>query len=212
MLGFRRRRHLERTFSELVQEYGPSLHTFACKITGNEQAAEIIIQEVFLRLWQTRAGWSLAGNMEAWLYRLTEKRVIIYLHKKAAYKKQRRPLRIESIDSGTLNTEETEPAFFTQGGSFPENDASLQELLGETYASIRHHSATHVTVDGRLVQAIQPGILPHFLPRRRLRRDLRVAALATATALMLGFAAWVAWENQNAPSVPEIHEVYVPGK
>ena len=87
MADFAGNRELEKKFSELVQEYGPSLHAFARRVTRDDQTAEDIIQEVFLRLWQTRAAWALTLNMEAWLYRVTENRVIDVLRKKATEQK-----------------------------------------------------------------------------------------------------------------------------
>ncbi len=81
------RKDLEKTFTELVREHGPCLHAFARRITRDDQMAEDIIQEVFLRLWQTRTAWALTVNMEAWLYRVTENRVIDYLRKKATEQK-----------------------------------------------------------------------------------------------------------------------------
>ena len=55
----------------------------ALKLTKSEHIAQDIIQDVFLKLWEQRKFIGNIGNMEAWLYRLTENKVIDFLRKAA---------------------------------------------------------------------------------------------------------------------------------
>src|SRR5690606_4672842 len=48
-----------------------------------------IVQEVFLKLWEHRSQIHTIANMDAWLYRLTENKVIDFLRKTAADKRLR---------------------------------------------------------------------------------------------------------------------------
>ncbi len=57
---------------------------FVLKLTRSNQYARDIIQEVFLKLWEHRDQIHTIQNVEAWLYRLTENKVIDFLRKAAA--------------------------------------------------------------------------------------------------------------------------------
>jgi RNA polymerase sigma-70 factor (family 1) len=75
---------LEVLFSDIFRQYEYKLYTLALRMTKSEQTASDIIQEVFLKLWERRSDISTIQNLEAWLYRLTENKVIDYLRKAAA--------------------------------------------------------------------------------------------------------------------------------
>ena len=75
---------LEQLFGELFKKYEYRLYTLAQKLTKSDIYARDIIQEVFLKLWEQRHHIQAINNMEAWLYRLTENKVIDFLRKAAA--------------------------------------------------------------------------------------------------------------------------------
>jgi RNA polymerase sigma-70 factor (ECF subfamily) len=75
---------LELLFRDLFKKHEYRLHTLVLKLTRSDQYARDIIQEVFLKLWEHRAQLHTIQNVEAWLYRLTENKVIDFLRKAAA--------------------------------------------------------------------------------------------------------------------------------
>jgi len=75
---------LELLFADLFKKHEYRLHTLVLKLTRSNQYARDIIQEVFLKLWEHRAQMHTIQNVEAWLYRLTENKVIDFLRKAAA--------------------------------------------------------------------------------------------------------------------------------
>lgn len=75
---------LELLFADLFKKHEYRLHTLVLKLTRSDQYARDIIQEVFLKLWEHRAQIHTIQNVEAWLYRLTENKVIDFLRKAAA--------------------------------------------------------------------------------------------------------------------------------
>jgi RNA polymerase sigma-70 factor (family 1) len=75
---------LELLFADLFKKHEYRLHTLVLKLTRSNQYARDIIQEVFLKLWEHRAQIHTIQNVEAWLYRLTENKVIDFLRKAAA--------------------------------------------------------------------------------------------------------------------------------
>lgn len=70
-------------FSGIFRQHEYRLYMLALKLTKSEHIAQDIIQDVFLKLWEQRKFIGNIGNMEAWLYRLTENKVIDFLRKAA---------------------------------------------------------------------------------------------------------------------------------
>ena len=68
-------------FSELFRQYEHRLYLVAFRLTKSEQVAKDTIQDVFMKLWEQRDNLDAINNVEAWLYRLTENKVIDSLRK-----------------------------------------------------------------------------------------------------------------------------------
>jgi RNA polymerase sigma-70 factor (family 1) len=75
---------LELMFSEIFRKHELKLYTLALRLTKSDQLAKDIIQEVFLKLWDQRNRLSSIINIEAWLYRATENKIIDFLRKASA--------------------------------------------------------------------------------------------------------------------------------
>src|SRR6476646_980811 len=75
---------LELLFADIFKKHEYRLHTLVLKLTRSNKYARDIIQEVFLKLWEHRFQLHSIQNIEAWLYRLTENKVIDFLRKAAA--------------------------------------------------------------------------------------------------------------------------------
>ena len=75
---------MELLFEELFRKHECRLYTLAQQLTKSEQYAKDVIQEVFIKLWEGRSELSKIDNIEAWLYRATENKVIDFLRKAAA--------------------------------------------------------------------------------------------------------------------------------
>lgn len=75
---------LEKLFGEIFQKHECRLYTLAQRLTKSDLYAKDVIQEVFLKLWEHRHDLPSIQNVEAWLYRLTENKVIDFLRKAAA--------------------------------------------------------------------------------------------------------------------------------
>lgn len=75
---------MELLFAELFRKHECRLYTLAQQLTKSEQYAKDVIQEVFIKLWERRQDLSRIENIEAWLYRMTENKVIDFLRKAAA--------------------------------------------------------------------------------------------------------------------------------
>ena len=82
--GHNNEKTLEVLFSEIFRQHEHRLYSLVLCLTKSDQGAKDIIQEVFLKLWDQRTSLHTIQNMEAWLYRVTENKVIDYLRKISA--------------------------------------------------------------------------------------------------------------------------------
>lgn len=75
---------LELQFVQIFRRHEGRLFALALKLTKCRTYAQDVIQDVFIKLWEQKEEIGQIRNMEAWLYRLTENRVIDFLRKAAA--------------------------------------------------------------------------------------------------------------------------------
>ena len=75
---------IQEQFSEIFREHEQQLYTLASRLTKSDQVAKDIIQEVFMKLWEHRNNIHAIRNMGAWLYKLTENKIIDFLRKVSA--------------------------------------------------------------------------------------------------------------------------------
>jgi RNA polymerase sigma-70 factor (ECF subfamily) len=71
----------EAEFALLLKEHEHNLRVFAYRVTKCEQLAKDVVQEVFLKLWEHRDQFHQIENIKAWLYRVTENKLIDHLRK-----------------------------------------------------------------------------------------------------------------------------------
>jgi RNA polymerase sigma-70 factor (family 1) len=76
-------------FARLVKDHEHALRVLAFRVTKCEQLAKDVVQDVFLKLWEHRDQFHKIDNIGAWLYRVTENKLIDHLRKTAAEKKLR---------------------------------------------------------------------------------------------------------------------------
>ena len=75
---------LETLFVDVFQQHEQRLYNLALLLIKSEQHVKDIIQEVFLKLWEHRHQLRDIQNVDAWLYRVMENKVIDFLRKAAA--------------------------------------------------------------------------------------------------------------------------------
>lgn len=67
---------------QVMQRYGTALLTFTCRIVGDKQLAEEIIQDTMLKVWQQAALFRMNGHLKAWLYKVARNNAIDYKRRK----------------------------------------------------------------------------------------------------------------------------------
>jgi RNA polymerase sigma-70 factor (ECF subfamily) len=59
----------EAAFEQVFKTHFKNLHAYACTILKEETAAEEVVQQVFVKLWERSKGLSISGSVAAYLYR-----------------------------------------------------------------------------------------------------------------------------------------------
>ena len=69
--------------AQLYDRYSPLVYSIALRVLGESEAAEDILQEIFMRLWRNPATFdSSRGSLPAWLAVITRNRAIDFLRKR----------------------------------------------------------------------------------------------------------------------------------
>ncbi|PVD52664.1 hypothetical protein DC498_09120 [Terrimonas sp.] len=105
---------LEVYFMDVFKRHEYRLYTLVLHLTKSDEYAKDVIHEVFMKLWLQRSGIYSIVNVESWLYKLTESKVIDFLHKTSAERKLRdalwismRNMTIEAIEEKISEKEYT---------------------------------------------------------------------------------------------------------
>lgn len=69
-------------FRLLVERHTRSIYSVAYRMTGNEQDAEEILQETFLRAYKSLRNFELRSSFSTWLYRIAVNRSLDFLKAK----------------------------------------------------------------------------------------------------------------------------------
>lgn len=86
-------------FEQLVRRYASPLRAFAFSFLGNADAAEDVVQEVFVRLWETREALAPAGTIAGHLFGAVRFRALAALkHTRVEQRYQERVLQEQRDD------------------------------------------------------------------------------------------------------------------
>jgi RNA polymerase sigma-70 factor (family 1) len=154
----------EAEFAFLVKEYEHTLRIFAFRVTKCEQQSKDVVQEVFLKLWEHRETFNQIENAGAWLYRVTENKLIDHLRKVAADKRLRQKtwnsIRDNSNETEiTLSAKESEHFILKAIESLPEQRKKIYRLNREQLLNYNQIAQTlrisKHTVKNQLSSALQ---------------------------------------------------------
>lgn len=63
----------------IFRAFAVPLAAFAYRYVRSRDTAAELVQDVFYRIWRSRAAWHIEGSLQAYLYRATRNRVLDYL-------------------------------------------------------------------------------------------------------------------------------------
>jgi RNA polymerase sigma-70 factor (family 1) len=154
----------EAEFAFLVKEHEHALRVLAFRVTKCEQLAKDVVQEVFLKLWEHRETIHQIENVQAWLYRVTENKLIDHLRKVAADKRLRQKtwnsIRETSNETETaLSAKESEHLISKAIESLPEQRKIIYKLNREQLLNYNQIAQTlrisRHTVKNQISSALQ---------------------------------------------------------
>ena len=97
-------------FRNLFIDYYPSLISFALYYVGDKTIAEDLVQEVFVKLWETRERWSAVGDFSAYVYQMVRFKCFNYLRAEKIRNEATRSF-TEEIDITEINNYIAEETF-----------------------------------------------------------------------------------------------------
>ena len=138
----------EDAFGALVQQHSHRVFQLAFRMLGNEQDAEDVVQESFLRAYRQLGRFQARSDFGTWLYRITANCAVDMMRTREHRLRQR----TDPIDDASINAQTEGPspermAAGAQLGTVVEN--ALHELTAVERAAftLRHH-------DGRSIDEI----------------------------------------------------------
>lgn len=90
-------------FRELVLEHSHAMFRLAWRLTGDEAAAEDIVQEAFIKAWRKLGDFRMQSSFRSWLHRITVNAAMDYHRKQARHKAHESgELEWETIEHGSV--------------------------------------------------------------------------------------------------------------
>ena len=91
-------------FANLVEKYSPPIYRLAMRITGNQQDAEDVLQETFIKAMNAIADFQGRSSISTWLYRIAVNEALMLLRRQK--RAQTIPVEVET-DDGAEGLSET---------------------------------------------------------------------------------------------------------
>ncbi len=171
-------------FGALVERHGRALFRLAFRMTGNQQDAEDVVQESFLRAYRQLSRFDERATFGTWLYRIASN----YSLDLVRSRKRRLEHMVPSPGEGddpvqALPSPEPTPERFALSSEMRERVAdAMQELSGteRTAFVLRHFEGMCIEEVSRVLEC-QPGAAKHSVFRavQKLRRALEPVVGAT---------------------------------
>lgn len=175
----------EKFFNLLFERYRNRLFIFLLKITKSKEAAEEIVLDVFLKLWQGKEVVSEIENLEGFLYRVAYHKAVDFFRaakRSPAIQKEiwDRLSVVASYDTADerLFKKELEGVLKTAIHQLPQQRQKvyyLRNIEGLSYSDIAHKlNLSHHTVRNHLAASVE------FIRKFLLKNDIATVLLASA--------------------------------
>lgn len=113
----------EGAFTELVAAYQDRIVGIFCHLLGNQEAAEDLAQEVFLRIYRSRDKYEPKAKFSTWLFRIANN----LASNSRRNKGRRREVALNPHDSGPLGMRPEEQLLMEKSGMMPSRQVGLKE-------------------------------------------------------------------------------------
>ena len=154
----------EEAFRQLFHHYNRLLQPFAVKLTRSTQAAEEVLQEVFLKIWAHRGKLAELDNPKAYIIRIVSNESIDYLQTLAKHRDLAEEMEQTLIDEApspeqSLFYRETQERIRQAIEQLPLARRRIYQMSREQYKRIPEIASelnlSHNTVKNQLVKALK---------------------------------------------------------
>jgi len=91
----------QQAFAALFEHYRNKIYTVAFSLTDSKQAAEEIVQDVFVKVWLTRKELPAVEKLDAWLFIIARNMIFSFLRREAVKAKNQRHAAVGLLPSGS---------------------------------------------------------------------------------------------------------------
>ena len=112
-------------FRDLVLDHSHAMFRLAWRLTGDETAADDIVQEAFIKAWQNIANFRMESSFRSWINRITVNTAMDYLRKQSR--------------NAARATVEPEWERSTEGAETPKHDVQI-DIQKQTHAAMMNLS------------------------------------------------------------------------
>jgi len=137
-------------FRALVEQHSRSVFRLAFRMTGNEQDAEDVVQESFLRAYRQLGRFESRANFGTWLYRIVSNCSVDLMRSKQARHDQ---VRGDSLDEGTMELPAADVPGPERMAQSAEIDRRVQDALQEL-SPLERAAFTLRHYEGRTIEEI----------------------------------------------------------
>lgn len=114
------------SFNQLVTRYQERLVSVLYHLIGDQETAEDLAQESFLRVYRARHGYEPTAKFSTWLFRIANN--LALNSKRDTFRK--REVSLPASDTGPLGTRPAEKQFAEKSALMPTRQADKNEMLG----------------------------------------------------------------------------------
>jgi RNA polymerase sigma-70 factor (ECF subfamily) len=163
----------EEAFRLLVEEHGKKMFALAYRMTGNEQDAEDVVQETFLRAYRNLARYDSRAQFSSWLHRIAANHAIDLLRRRKRWRKADLDQLEETAPLRAANPDPEREVF---GHEVQRRiEAGMEQLSPRERVAfvLRHHQGLSIAEIGRVLGTRENATKNHvFRAVRKLRRSL----------------------------------------
>ncbi len=126
-------------YEELMRNIQPRIYSLLYNMCSHKEDAEDLLQEVFLKAWQSLPKFQGKSSFYTWVYRIAVNRAINFVKKR----KRRQGYSLDDVDLGM----ERDPALVEMAGTqTPLRDSYLKELQEKLNTALQTLSEKHRSV------------------------------------------------------------------
>lgn len=114
----------EAAFAKIVARYQDRLINIFCNLVGDEQTAQDLTQEVFLRIYRARNGYQPTAKFSTWMYRIANN----LASNSRRSKGRRKEVQLKTNESGPLGSRPAEKLLADKSALMPTRQLDKSEM------------------------------------------------------------------------------------